>query len=204
MNTVYRITLDIHKVGSQAVIPVFQGDSGYTIIATLTENGKPYLVEENATAFFQGVKPKGTYLNNACTIENGTIVYDFFKTVENGETCQTTAEVGRVDCQFKLIGTNGAILASPKFDIVVSECIYNEQDIVESSSEYTALTEYVAVLNAKVNSGYFKGDQGEQGIQGEKGDQGAKGDTYTLTEADKQDVANLVLSNFTDVSEVGL
>lgn len=51
-----------------------------------------------------------------------------------------------------------------------------------------------------------KGDQGEQGIQGiqgEKGDKGEKGDSYILTEADKNDIADIVLSNFTDVSEVG-
>lgn len=30
-----------------------------------------------------------------------------------------------------------------------------------------------------------------------------KGDTYTLTEADKTDIADIVLENFTDVSEVG-
>ena len=54
-----------------------------------------------------------------------------------------------------------------------------------------------------------KGDQGEQGvqgiqgIQGEKGDKGDKGDAYILTEADKTEIAGLVLSNFTDVSEVG-
>jgi len=54
-----------------------------------------------------------------------------------------------------------------------------------------------------------KGDRGEPGSQGlvgpkgEKGDKGDKGDTYTLTDSDKTDIAELVLSNFTDVSEVG-
>ena len=44
------------------------------------------------------------------------------------------------------------------------------------------------------------GPQGIQGIQGEKGD---KGDAYIITEADKTEIANIVLANFTDVSEVG-
>ena len=44
------------------------------------------------------------------------------------------------------------------------------------------------------------GPQGIQGIQGEKGD---KGDAYVITEADKTEIANIVLANFTDVSEVG-
>ena len=48
-----------------------------------------------------------------------------------------------------------------------------------------------------------KGDQGEQGIQGIQGEKGEKGDTYTLTNADKTDIANIVLANFTNVAEVG-
>lgn len=32
---------------------------------------------------------------------------------------------------------------------------------------------------------------------------GDKGDTYVLTEADKQEIADAVLANFVDVSEVG-
>ena len=48
-----------------------------------------------------------------------------------------------------------------------------------------------------------QGPAGPQGAQGEKGDKGDKGDPYTLTQADKTEIVNAVLSNFTDVSEVG-
>lgn len=36
------------------------------------------------------------------------------------------------------------------------------------------------------------GEKGERGLQGEKGDTGAKGDTYVLTDADKNDIADLI------------
>lgn len=52
--------------------------------------------------------------------------------------------------------------------------------------------------DSEAEIGSIKGETGEQGPQGEKGD------SYILTEADKQEVANLVLAQFTDVSEVGL
>lgn len=39
MNTVFRIAIDMPKLGSQATIPCFQGDSVCTIIDTLTEGG---------------------------------------------------------------------------------------------------------------------------------------------------------------------
>ena len=49
------------------------------------------------------------------------------------------------------------------------------------------------------------GEQGIQGIQGEKGDKGDKGDTgdsYVLTDADKQEIADIVLTDFVDGDEV--
>ncbi len=49
-----------------------------------------------------------------------------------------------------------------------------------------------------------RGEKGDIGPQGPQGEQGEKGDTYTLTQADKTEIANEVLSNFTDVSEVGM
>lgn len=46
--------------------------------------------------------------------------------------------------------------------------------------------------------------KGEKGDTGAKGEQGEKGDSYILTEADKTEIANIVLANFTDVSGVGM
>lgn len=79
-------------------------------------------------------------------------------------------------------------------------------------------TNAVNVANSvreEADNGEFKGEkgdrgeqglQGAQGIQGEqgiKGDKGDKGDDYVLTDADKTDIADLVLANFTNVAEVG-
>lgn len=41
----------------------------------------------------------------------------------------------------------------------------------------------------------IQGEQGPQGIQGEQGPEGPQGDDYVLTNQDKQDIANLVLSD---------
>lgn len=49
----------------------------------------------------------------------------------------------------------------------------------------------------------LQGEPGIQGPQGEKGEDGKDGQDYILTESDKTDITNIVLSNFTDVSEVG-
>ncbi len=46
--------------------------------------------------------------------------------------------------------------------------------------------------------------RGPKGEKGDKGDTGEKGDDYILTEADKAEIAGIVLAEFTDVSEAGL
>lgn len=77
--------------------------------------------------------------------------------------------------------------------------------------------------DSEINAGYVKGADGKDGINGvdgkdgangkdgvngidgkdgEKGDKGDKGDPYTLTEADKLEIANTVLSLIPDGDEV--
>ena len=49
-NSVYRISLDIHTVGSQVSLPIKRGDTARTICVTLTENGKPYQITDGCYA----------------------------------------------------------------------------------------------------------------------------------------------------------
>lgn len=114
---------------------------------------------------------------------------------------------------------------------VTSSNIPLDTHIAPTMNEYQQIIELVASTKALAQSvrndadnGVFigakgdKGDKGEQGIQGEqgvqgvkgnkgdkgdKGDRGESGDDYILTEADKSEIANIVLANFINVSEVG-
>ncbi len=47
------------------------------------------------------------------------------------------------------------------------------------------------------------GSTGPQGPKGDKGDKGEPGEDYIFTEADKTEIANIVLQNFTDVAVIG-
>lgn len=49
----------------------------------------------------------------------------------------------------------------------------------------------------------FEGTEAEW-LASLKGENGKDGNDYVITEADKTEIANLVLANFTDVSEVGM
>lgn len=175
MNTTYKISLDVHKIESQVSITAFRGDSGYTIIANLTEDGRPVHVSDKSAAIFKGVKADGNILLNACIIKNGRIIYDFKSTTPDGETCQTTACPGVVKCQF-VITENDNFIATPQFNIVVTDTVFDESKIVDSVSQATALTELAASIIEMKNNGEFKGEQGEQGIQGIQGVRGEKGE----------------------------
>lgn len=165
---VYNIALDIHKTGSQVALSMIRGENKRKIVISLTENGRPYKITEGCTAVFTAIKPDGNFIYNDCEIdiENNQIIYYV--------TSQTTAVMGMVDCQIKLIGNDGGLLYSPTLSLVVGDTLYNEQPIVASSEEFNALTNYVASLQKKLADGEFKGDKGD------KGDTGAPGTSVTV------------------------
>lgn len=221
----YRVSLDMFDVSSQTTIKAKKGDSACKIHITLTENGKIYHIGEGCYATFNAKKSDGTFVYDNCTIEDNTIVYDFSSSIDENSVCQISAAEGIVECEVTLYKGNSEQLTSPRFNLVIDSTVYNGEEIA-SSPEADVLKELikeaddavdnvnniVADIEQKLANGEFvgakgeKGDtgatgaQGQQGIQGEKGE---KGDTYNLTEADKTEIADIVLSNFTNVSEVG-
>ena len=135
-------------------------------------DGKPYAISEDCTAFFTALKATKNEIYDACVIdyENNTIIYDISRENDNGEiVSQVTAAVGEVKCQIKLIGNDGGIITAPTFSIVVGDTLYSEKPIVEDSTEFTALTTYIATLEKRIADGEFNGPQGEQGPQGVSG-----------------------------------
>ncbi len=158
-NSIHRISLDIHDTGSQVSISAKKGDTARSIYITLTENGKPYRITEGCHAVFTGVKPDKNYLFNDCTIKDNVIVYDF--------TEQTVPIVGQVHCEVILYDANNEKITSPRFDIVVDDVVYNDEEIV-SSDEATALITATAEAKAitadveqKLANGDFVGEKGD-------------------------------------------
>ncbi len=68
-----------------------------------------------------------------------------------------------------------------------ADCVGIDEIYIQDGNLYVKKTTDVAA----VNLGYVKGEKGD------------KGDSYVLNEADKVEIANIVLTNFTDVAEVG-
>jgi hypothetical protein len=221
----YRVSLDIHKTTSQAFITVKRGDVGRRIIATLTENGKPYMITDGCHAVLVGRKADATVLYNDCVIDGNRIIYNF--------TEQTVSAKGKVDCEFDLYGVDNALLLSPNFTIIVEDTPCNGDDVVVSADETNVIqglikdttnaidrvndaidrvddaiesadsaTEHlnaaVLDLEERVDSGEFNGKDGADGADGYTP---IKGIDY-YTEEDKEEMVNRVISALPNGDEV--
>ena len=70
--SVYRFTLDIHVTRSQVSIPVLYRDTGIRFLISLSDGGKPYVIQDGNEAVLYGKKADGNYLTHPCTINNNT------------------------------------------------------------------------------------------------------------------------------------
>ena len=136
--SIFRISLDIHEHGSQAVLKAKYGDTGRTLRISLRSGGTPYIISEFCTAIFKATKPDGTILSHACTIEDNEIVYEF--------TPQTCAAIGRTKCEIALYGTDDDLITSPRFALLVDGVIYPDGRI-ESTDDFAALTVLISDTN---------------------------------------------------------
>lgn len=135
----YRFTLDIHKTKSQVSIPVLFQDTGTQFYINLTDGGKPYHISDGCKATLYGKKPKqnpdGTYdalLEECEVIDGGTrIRYEF--------SDQTTTQLGSVACEIRLYSADGKLLTTPAFEILVEARVIEDDEIIESGDERTAL-----------------------------------------------------------------
>ena len=131
--TIHRISLDIHGVDSQGMLPVKVGDTARTILFTLRQKGEPYEAEAPIHAILTGRKADGNILMEACTLEEQWIRYDF--------SSQMTAVEGEVLCELRLYDGKGRLLTCPRFSLLVTPPVVEDGEVVESSSEFTALTQ---------------------------------------------------------------
>ena len=138
--TEHKITLDIHKTVSQESLCVKKGDTGRKLIINLTERGYPYHISDDCYAVFTAKKPDGHIVFNECKIDGCMIIYDF--------TDQTAVVAGQLDCEIKLYGADSELITSPSFTIIVKDTVYDEGDVVESTDEFSALTELIAEAQA--------------------------------------------------------
>lgn len=139
----YRFTLDItNTLQAQVSVPCTFGDSARRLYIGLTEGRKPYTIANGCRAVLAAKKPDGTTILNDCIIEgNKTIVYEFSTNTANAE--------GVVDCEIRLYGTNGKLITSPQFIIVVDKRVVRDAEIPLSQSEKTTIDNIILAENSR-------------------------------------------------------
>ena len=176
----YRISLDMFDTSSQITLKAKKGDSACRIIIALTKNGKMYKIGDGCYATLNGKKSDGTFVYDNCTIEDNTVVYDFTSSIDENGVCQISAFEGVVECEVALF-KDYKKLTSPRFNLVIDNTVYNGEEIISSPE--------TDVLRRLINEAK---DIVEE----------LKDYSYVLTEADKTEIANIVLKEFVDGDEV--
>ncbi|MCI6245254.1 MAG: phage baseplate upper protein [Eubacterium sp.] len=142
-NSIIRKTIDLQKSGVQFSVSATKNDSSSrTLMINITDGGKPYLITDDVTVIFYAVKPDGKFVFNNCSVVNESTVSIDLKT-------QTLNAPGIVEAQIRFESV-GKLLTTSYFNIEVNDC--NDYDgAIESSDEFSALTEATAKVNEFLN-----------------------------------------------------
>lgn len=128
------IILDISK-NRYVVVVVKQYDKDIReIIVKVTDDGKPYPINNTIIPRFKCQKTDGKKIYNDCTIlENGDVKIDI--------TEQLTIVAGMHDCELVLYDANSnAVLHTMSFIVNVKDSVFPDDEVV-SSDEFNALQE---------------------------------------------------------------
>lgn len=168
IDSITRITLNLQETNTMVSIRAKRGDTGRKLLIHLSDGSIPYHISDDCYATFTAKKPDGTKINNACTIENNVIEYEF--------TDQTCAAVGTMKAEIRLYGADDMIITSACFLVNVYDTVFRDGDEVDSEGEMNTLDALILKTNAlnqdleqKLKDGYFQGEPGPQGPQGEPG-----------------------------------
>ena len=142
MVSVYKITLDTQRSDYQVILDgVRRGDTATRRVEIqLTEAGQPLQLPEQCFITMWVTLPNGNISYSTCEIENGVIIH-VFRTSE-------LAVPGDVLCEVRVTDINSAILVSPRFKLRVSDILQDDR-MIESTNEYSALTEAIAEMQVK-------------------------------------------------------
>lgn len=137
------ITLDMTDGENWQAVHAKQGDDASRFICvTLTASGVVYTPPEGATANFRCLKPDGCSCYNPATInEDGTITVDL--------TEQVLAVAGRVAADVSLVGTEGQVLSTVSFEIIVERAPVGRS--IDSANEAKVLENLIEQAQDKLN-----------------------------------------------------
>lgn len=158
----YYISLDVHSAVAQEALFVMRGDTARRLVISLEEDGKPFLIPQSATVMFYESISKDGNVDRQCKVEDGRIIYEF--------STATTAKVGAFRCEVRVWETDEKgdkrIITSPAFELIVSDTLYHDGDIVVDDEDLGIVDSLIAEFTAireQVLNGEFNGKDGKNG-----------------------------------------
>ena len=140
MQIIHKLTLDCGKQGTQAVIPIAQGDMNcHLLMIDFCLNGQPLKLRSGLYATFYAKKPDGTEIFDSCVCYGESGAYP--NTVVHILSSDASGAYGQVSCRL-IIGDGVSTLHSPEFLLRVEENDFLGLDLT-SSSEYSRLISLV-------------------------------------------------------------
>lgn len=134
--------LDLGDIISDISIPIKKTAKVLNII--LMENGQPYEIEPDCKVVFYAKKPDGAVLYNDCIVKDNVVEYQL--------TTQTIALVGIVECELLVYGKDSSTpIHSPSFTLVNYEPVFDGGEAIESTNEFTALTQAMGTLETLID-----------------------------------------------------
>lgn len=143
IDSITRITLNLQETNTMVSIRAKRGDTGRKLLIHLSDGSIPYHISDDCYATFTAKKPDGTKINNACTIENNVIEYEF--------TDQTCTAVGTMKAEIRLYGADDKMITSACFLINVYDTVFRDGDEVGSEKEMNTLDDLILRANAFLN-----------------------------------------------------
>lgn len=134
--------LDLGDIISDISIPIKKTAKVLNII--LMENGQPYEIEPDCKVVFYAKKPDGAVLYNDCIVKDNVVEYQL--------TTQTIALAGIVECELLVYGKDSSTpIHSPSFSLVNYEPVFDGGEAIESTNEFTALTQAMGTLETLID-----------------------------------------------------
>ena len=141
------IYLDIESRGDLQTVKVTDQDNGIQVVnVTLFQNGTAYALTTDVSIAIRGKTPAGEKILDAATAKT-----DYYAEFTITEAMSATA--GRYLCSIQLTGSNNSRKVIPAFYLLIEKDPVSDSD-VEASSEFSALTDLLATINATVTTTY--------------------------------------------------
>ena len=182
----FKFILNLQKTQSQIAIPVTRGDNARTWCISFLDGRDPYEIAEGCLAKLEIKRPTGTHIEQFCPIENkSTVRYSFT------QNPNTAAVEGLHDCQIILFDEQGNVIGSPRFSMIVSDRVIDNDDI-NLSDEDKLIIEAIITAEAsrqsaeieRINAEAARISSEEQREQNESARQTA-GTEYALAEENR-------------------